>query len=399
MATPQYLLKQHDTQDEPPSGYTGVFARESDGKPMYRPHGLSAMPFGGDMIAADWDINSDGLVDLAKGGTGANLSATGPGLLTQATVGGAITVGAPPSMRNILLNGTMGVWQRGTSSVTATEGTNTYRADRWGILATGGNPSVARSTTVPATGRSTYSLEVTGASGVSACLVSQRIEAINTPRTTVTFSAWVRVSSSRAVTFKARTPSAVDNWTTNTERATQSLGTIAANTWTYVQHTFDTSSLTDIANGLAVGIDVGNLTSGTFHIAEAQLEYGALATPCEVRGYGAELAACQRYYQQLGDASSMPIGAGFNISTTQAHCLFIWGVSKRVPPTISASAADEFELRHSGGYPTLTGMTFFGISLTSGVCTATTTGLTAGEGSYLRTRTSGTRLIYINSEL
>jgi hypothetical protein len=52
--------------------------------------------------------------------------------------------------------------------------------------------------------------------------------------------------------------------------------------------------------------------SGTFDIAQVQLEAGDTATPFEVRSYGQELALCQRYYIKLGgDAAADVYGAGY----------------------------------------------------------------------------------------
>jgi hypothetical protein len=53
--------------------------------------------------------------------------------------------------------------------------------------------------------------------------------------------------------------------------------------------------------------------SGTFEIAQVQLEPGAVATPFERRPIGTELALCQRYYQHnmrvnLGGVTSSGIG-------------------------------------------------------------------------------------------
>lgn len=54
--------------------------------------------FNKDTGAAVWEeialLTSTGVVELGKGGTGADLSATGPGFLKQASAGAAVTVGA-----------------------------------------------------------------------------------------------------------------------------------------------------------------------------------------------------------------------------------------------------------------------------------------------------------------
>ncbi len=47
-----------------------------------------------------------------------------------------------------------------------------------------------------------------------------------------------------------------------------------------------------------------NSTNNFMRFAAVQLEVGSDATPFEQRSYGEELALCQRYYQQIGPASS-----------------------------------------------------------------------------------------------
>jgi hypothetical protein len=46
--------------------------------------------------------------------------------------------------------------------------------------------------------------------------------------------------------------------------------------------------------------------SGTFEIAQVQLEPGPVATPFEQRPIGTELALCQRYYEKSYEIGTSP---------------------------------------------------------------------------------------------
>ena len=72
----------------------------------------------------------------------------------------------------------------------------------------------------------------------------------------------------------------------------KTLGTDGEHTsFTALQFYFDQGSAT-------TGSVLGN-QSGTFDIAQFQLEEGSVATPFEQRPYGLELSLCQRYYSIL----------------------------------------------------------------------------------------------------
>ena len=70
--------------------------------------------------------------------------------------------------------------------------------------------------------------------------------------------------------------------------------------------------------------------SGTFDIAQVQLEAGSVATPFEIRPIGTELLMCQRYYQSLYFYEQSDV-------TT-----YTYATHMRTTPTLTSSGAAVF---------------------------------------------------------
>lgn len=246
----------------------------------------------------------------------------------------------PSSFRNVLINGGMDIWQRGTGSTSSPAGSRTFLADRWYVNPTGAAVTQARSTTVPTSQRSDYSLQITGATSVTTCLIGQRIEMLNTPqlKRTVTFSARIYNNTGGAFTpnLLIGTPGAADDFTTVTNRLTQALQSCANTAWTTVSHTVDISGYTNFDNGLQIEIQIpsGSLnTNGkSILVTEVQIEAGSVATPFERRPVGLELALCQRYF--VGANSILTVYHTFGFLVKEGL-----PVTMRVAPTVTTTLA------------------------------------------------------------
>ena len=242
-------------------------------------------------------------------------------------------------MRNSLINGGMSVWQRWVAtSIDVANGVTGYTADRWYLKPTGADMSAIRDTSVPTGGVSQYSLAITpNGVGGSTCLLGQRIESANVYaiKGTVTFSAWVFNSTGASITpsLLIGTPSAADNFTTVTNRLTQTLQACAASAWTKVSYSVDISGYTNINNGLQVELQTnGHTTYGKIvKVAQLQLELGSQATPFEQRPIGVELALCERYYQKCGVWHGAANNATNWLGTASAR------TSMRTTPSIGAT--------------------------------------------------------------
>ena len=236
------------------------------------------------------------------------------------------------SNRNLIINGAMQVWQRGTGS-TAVGSTNTYHADRW--LAredSDGSLTTEQSTDAPDNFKYSNKVTVTSADtsigAAQKCYFSQRVEGTvfdslgfgTSAAKTTTLSFYVK--SSLTGTFSGSLTNDNNNRSYPYEYTINS-----ANTWERKSVTFpgDTTGTWDTGSSdwlelywdLGIGSnfegsagawvaaqDFG--TSGstkligtngaTWLISGVQWEQGEQATPFEHRSFGDELLACMRYY-------------------------------------------------------------------------------------------------------
>ena len=291
------------------------------------------------------------------------------------------------SDRSMIINGSMAVSQRGTSS-TGQGASDLFLVDRF-HLNTNGNSA----------GRFTVTQESDGPSGIPnslklACttadtsiaaserfFIEQRLEGQNLQRIkkgtsdaqaiTVSFyvkgnasatyvvgiydsdnsrqigaqfsvtTSWNRVS----VTFPADTGgSPLDD--DNAESLSLRFYLHAGSTYTggTLQTTWDTA-----VNNEQVGSGTTSIfdsTSRTFFLTGVQMELGEQATPFEHRSFGDELRRCQRYYQKHGNETTAFrfLASAFCNATTQAQGVLPLPVTMRAAPTASVSGS--FEMIH-----------------------------------------------------
>ena len=246
---------------------------------------------------------SDGLV-FYTGGTSARSQ------IASIDSGGSLSVANTFGFKNRIINGAMGISQRGTSFSLSTSSLN-YTLDRWLGVPTGASVTVSQ---VNGIGGYQNALQITGAASNTQVYISQRIESNNIADlagTTVTLSAVMQASTNQTVLWQAYYPTTKDNYTSST-LITQ--GTFSVTT---SSQTFSTqiSLPSNVINGLWIIIfpnNGGAFTSGTLTITGVQLEKGSTATSFDYRPYGTELALCQRYYEKsfaIGTAPANNIGS------------------------------------------------------------------------------------------
>lgn len=244
---------------------------------------------------------------------------------------------------NILINGNFAVWQRGTTSA-AISTTRTYLADRFGVKTGAGTlATVARSATVSAGSRSKYSLELTGATGVTTVTIDQRVEAMNVPKSTVYFSAYIYNGSGAAFTPKlyVSTPSASDNWTTSTvingSGSGENLQECTDASWTRVYWTADISGYSNISNGVEFKIEIpsGSLVaSDVVRITDVVLTYGSSYIEPLIKTQGATQYDCFRYFYKLSWSYSIYTG-GYGSASAAIRLSYPLPIVMRGAPTIT----------------------------------------------------------------
>lgn len=255
-----------------------------------------------------------------------------------------VNTGPVGGLRNLLLNGSMDIWQRGTS------GTSGYVADRWFV---GNTTSITRSTDVP-DARFLYSIEIANTSAAQP-YISQKIEASNCRHLVgkkVRVSFWAKnISGSSTLVCDLTYANSVDNFSGITAIASATASASPSSSWTLYSVDLGTMP-SGAANGLYMFIARGNASASTTRITGVQLEIGDTATNYEFvgerGGIAAELARCQRYFERIGSSSTAQfmVCAGFSTTAAQGVLRF---AEKRAQPTLSFSAANTFRLLGNGG--------------------------------------------------
>jgi hypothetical protein len=211
---------------------------------------------------------------------------------------------------NKFRNGTMDVWQRGTSSITVTTA-GAYTADGWIVTPTGASCTATRAANNRAGAGTLYGLQLTGATSVTDITLTQRIEssvAAALAGKTVTVQAQVYNNTGAAITptLTTRYAGSADTWTSPvTDLAATGLQACASGAWTQVACTLNVSA--SATNGYAFIFDFGNNFSTTGKdVVVGELDVrvtpavatGLNASPPlpELRPVAIEVKFCFRYY-------------------------------------------------------------------------------------------------------
>ncbi len=352
----------------------------------------------------------------------------------------ASEVTAPVGFRNRIINGDMRIDQRNAgASVSVTNGTVTYIADRWNVYEdTSGSISSQKSTTAPDGYSNSLLVSVVGSGSATAaqtCRVQQRIEGFNfsdlafgtSSAQSVSISFWVRSSltGTYAVSIRNGTVarsyvatyaiSSADTW----ERKTITITGDTSGTWVtdngvgaFLDFDLGSGSNSNTTAGAWVASDKTNTSSqanwigtgsSTFYITGVQLEAGSTATDFERRPIGTELALCQRYtyrHSAEGDIDSFaPLGIGRYIGTNSAQLYVPFKVTMRAPPS-SVTQVGNIAVNDLG-------LNVYAITLafnetaTSGATVAgtTTSGVTAGYATTFYSNSTSSAALIFSAEL
>ncbi len=252
-------------------------------------------------------------------------------------LGSSALLPAGLGFRNLIINGGMDVWQRGTSGVAiAATASSSFRADRWSTYR-----SVAGSTqsqVSAALDGFQYALRIQRGSGNTATNTIYAGTSLETSTATkmvnkpVVLSFYARAgsnysasSSGLAVLLSSGTGAETNGVYNAFTSATSVINTTATLTTSWQRFVYygvmpATSTQLLVQFGFT---PVGTAsTNDYFDITGVQLEANYQPTPFEQRPYGIELALCQRYYSSTYDQSQIP-----NTNTSVAGAMFIHGAS------------------------------------------------------------------------
>jgi hypothetical protein len=322
-----------------------------------------------------------------------------------------LNIGQIGGTRNKIINGNFDVWQRGTS------GSSGYIADRWTTVLSGSTAAISQQaftlgqTDVPNEPKYFHRVVVTSVAGAgSNAIVLQRIEGVrNLAGQTATLSFWAKADAAKNIAVEFVQVFG-DGGSPSTAVLAIGVTTISLTTaWQKFTATVSFPSISGKTLGtegddfismnfwLDAGSDYNDRTnslgqqSGTFDIAQVQLEAGDTATPFEHRSFGQELALCQRYYYKIfPGATSAVFGPAYSFSTTGAQAAIPYPVTMRTAPTAleQSGTANHYAVVAGSSVVTCSAVPTYGASTTnySAIVNATvSSGLTDGYGGVLRT--------------
>ena len=207
------------------------------------------------------------------------------------------------SNRNLIINGGLLCWQRGTSH--SVSGGIVYTADRFWKYSPSVSGTYERSTDAPDGFAYSMHYNVDGSTAGSGTTVEFSRQGYF-PQGQYTFSFYVKgdlTNTNLGIGFRNTVGSGTDqvNFSpiTNYGNYTE---------WTRVVRTF-TINLAPHANNKFLNLEFAGMPAGV-KFTGLQLEVGDTATPFEHRSYADELAKCQRYYQNYIDYNYSTLGVG-----------------------------------------------------------------------------------------
>ena len=355
---------------------TGIFRAGADQLGIAT-NGVERVEFGTTEV-----VFNDGGADVdfrVEGDTNADLFKIDAGLdqVQVANLNGGPLAG----FRNRIINGNFDFWQRGTSFTG-----NEYGADRWFHGRVGTTHTATRQaftlgqTAVP--GEPTYFCRTVVSSVAGAGNYAVLIQPIEDVRTfagqQVTLSFWAKADATKNIAINivqifgtGGSPSAnvgISGTKVSIGTTFQKV-TVTATLPSISGKTLGTDNNSQL--GVYIWFDAGSTwngdtnslgqQSGTFDIAQVQIEPGAVATPFEQRPIGAELALCQRYYCETRSTVRAYNAMGFAVAHA-THSYF--PATMRTAPSVTMTTTVSERSNVAATYPQASNISVAGFTAT-----------------------------------
>ena len=261
--------------------------------------------------------------------------------------------------KNLIINGDFSIWQRGTSQTASGYGSD----DRWLNFHTGGSKTHTREdftigqTDVPNNPKHySRTVVVNGTGTGDRCVKFQKIEDVSKfSGKEVTLSFWAKADSPKNITT-----SFLQDFGTGGSPSSAVVGLApSTHSLTTSWQKFTVSTTLPSISGKTLGSDnndalttyfwysagsdfnartnsLGN-QSGTFDIANVQLEFGDTATEFEYVSPADQLTRCKRYFERItgNNTDQATLGVGFALASATAVATPFYYAEKRVIPAIT----------------------------------------------------------------
>ena len=299
------------------------------------------------------------------------------------------------SNRNLIINGGLLCWQRGTSH--SVSGGIVYTADRFWKYSPSVSGTYERSTDAPDGFAYSMHYNVDGSTAGSGTTVEFSRQGYF-PQGQYTFSFYVKgdlTNTNLGIGFRNTVGSGTDqvNFSpiTNYGNYTE---------WTRVVRTF-TINLAPHANNKFLNLEFAGMPAGV-KFTGVQLEVGDTATPFEhSKSYGDELAKCQRYFWSLDSngVSNKYLGQGANYTASACYAHFPFPNEMRATPTLTPSDVTHFQVVENGSVKDASGVTLSGSITNQGALVIFSASVGQGNGSLIRTDGNTNVYLWFDAEL
>jgi hypothetical protein len=261
--------------------------------------------------------------------------------------------------KNRIINGDMGIWQRGTSFSNPSVGGSFYTADRWGVNRAGdlSGATVSRSTDVPSGFQYSLKLQRTAGNTSTAGLYlfnsNESVNTLDLAGQAVTISFWVKAGanySGGALSVIGLSGTGTDQRVYAYTGATAFINATQAITSTWTRYSF---TATVASNATEVGFQFFWTPTGTagaddsIYITGIQLELGVSPTSFDFLSIGTELQLCQRYYYKINsttNAYGMLIPVAYVLGGTTLNVVIMIPVPMRIAISSIESASTTWRI-------------------------------------------------------